>query len=211
MSSRLIQHIMIAFLFIMIGLSSEADASPMRHVSESNLHVSRYVESTPGPTEAQFNPLHVVIPRVRFGSNVYSIGQAINVLLIDTGYRLARQHPDKRVEQILKLRLPDIQRNMGPLTLEQALKTLVSSPWILSVDPVHRLISYELPYLYRSADKAHKVIHRKPYQATQKRQVHHKKYVKPTAKKRMYKARRKYKPTKDKWKDINETLFGVTS
>jgi len=213
MSFKYSHHIIAALVFITLGVSSTSHAGPMRHVSENNLHVSRYVESTPGPTEAQFNPLHVVIPRVRFGNNVHSVGQAINVLLIDTGYRLARQHPDKRVEQILKLRLPDIQRNMGPLTLEQALKTLVSDPWILSVDPVHRLVSYELPDLYRQPVRQRKkIVHRKPYHPVPKKLVrknnYHKKQAKQSVRKR--ETLRKHKPAKYKWEDI-ESLFGDDS
>ena len=221
MSFKYSYHIIAALVFISLGVSGKSHAGPMRHVSENNLHVSRYVESTPGPTEAQFNPLHVVIPRIRFGNNIHSVGQAINYLLIDTGYRLSRIHPDIRVEQILKLRLPDIQRNMGPLTLEQALKTLVSEPWILSVDPVHRLVSYELPDHYRQAStprKPRKVLQGRPNTRKQvRRKTPRKRRVKTTIKKpavrtRIQKARR-HKPTitKYKWEDIEAALFGDDS
>ena len=115
------------------------------HANESSLQVSRYVNLLPGPTNAQRNPLHMVLPNVSFRAEVKSVGQAIRFLLKDTGFRLARYHPDKRVFQMFRLSLPKIHRHMGPLTLEQALNTLSGEPWILSIDPINRLVSFQLP------------------------------------------------------------------
>ncbi len=122
-------------------LVSTGSARDLYHANESSLQVSRYVNLLPGPTNAQRNPLHMVLPNVSFRAEVKSVGQAIRFLLKDTGFRLARYHPDKRVFQMFRLSLPKIHRHMGPLTLEQALNTLSGEPWILSIDPINHFFT----------------------------------------------------------------------
>lgn len=140
------------FLFFAIttfAVSSNASAKDLHHANESSLQISRYVNLLPGPTKAQRNPLHMVLPNVSFRHEVKTVGQAIRLLLKDTGYRLTRHHPDKRIFHMFRLSLPKIHRRMGPLTLEQALKTLSGEPWILTVDPINRLVSFQLPDHFR--------------------------------------------------------------
>jgi len=126
-------------------LASNIAARDLYHANESSLQLSRYINLFPGPTNAQLNPLHMVLPNISFTAEVKSIEQAMRILLKDTGFHLAQYHPDKRVFQMFRLSLPKIQRHMGPLTLEQALKTLSGEPWILSIDPFNRLVSFQLP------------------------------------------------------------------
>ncbi len=140
-------------IFITLITAYPVCAKNLYHANESSLQVSRYVDLMPGPTEAQQNPLHLVLPNVVFNQKIKSVGQAINYLLKDTGYKLTRFHPDKRVYTMFRLPLPKIHRHMGPLTLEQALKTLSGEPWMLAVDPINRLISFQLPDLYKTQIK----------------------------------------------------------
>jgi len=130
---------------------SNASARDLYHANETSLQVSRYVNLLPGPTNAQRNPLHMVLPNVAFQTKIKSVGQAIHFLLKDTGYKLTRYHPDKRVHRMFRLSLPKIHRRMGPLTLEQALNTLSGEPWILSIDPINRLVSFQLPDHFRTS------------------------------------------------------------
>ncbi len=148
-------------------LVTNAFARDLQHTNESSLQISRYVDLLPGPTEAQRNPLHMVLPNVLFNHNIKSVGQAIHFLLKDTGYKLTRHHPDRRVHQMFRLSLPKIHRRMGPLTLEQALKTLSGEPWVLAVDPINRLVSFQLPDHFKkpthmSANYAAKKVIAKP-------------------------------------------------
>lgn len=179
-------------LIVLDAYSISVYAAPMQHLNESSLNVSRYVVASPGPTKAQHNPLQIVIPRVTFHNHINSVGQAITELLKNTGFSVARFHPDKRVEQMFQNQLPAIHRNMGPLTLEQALKTLIGKPWILSVDPVHRLVSYELPGSYRQTRK----------QRHQTKKVVQKPAARPVGYKKKTTPSKKYD-----WDDIEE-LFG---
>lgn len=139
--------LVLSTLFIISNVS----ARDFHHANESSLHVSRYVNLLPGPTNAQRNPMHMVLPNVVFQTNIKSVGQAIQFLLKDTGYKLTRYHPDKRVHQMFRLSLPKIHRRMGALTLEQALNTLSGEPWILSIDPINRLVSFQLPKYFNTA------------------------------------------------------------
>jgi len=154
------------FLFFAIttfAVTSNASAKDLHHANESSLQISRYVNLLPGPTKAQRNPLHMVLPNVSFRHEVKTVGQAIRFLLKDTGFHLTQHHPDKRVFQLFRLSLPKIHRRMGPLTLEQALETLSGDPWILAIDPINRLISFQLPSHLGTAPhiKVKKVIKKK--------------------------------------------------
>jgi len=137
------------FVLIAFAVTSNVSAKDLHHANESFLQLSRYINLLPGPTKAQRNPLHMVLPNVSFRHEVKTVGQAIRFLLKDTGFRLTRHHPDKRVFHMFRLSLPKIHRRMGPLTLEQALKTLSGEPWILAVDPINRLVSFQLPSHFR--------------------------------------------------------------
>jgi len=153
----------IFFSLIASAAISNVSARDLHHANESSLQLSRYVNLLPGPTKAQRNPLHMVLPNVTFQTHIKSVGQAIHFLLKNTGYKLTRHHPDRRVFQMFRLSLPKIHRRMGPLTLEQALKTLSGEPWILAVDPINRLVSFQLPDYFKKpahmrADPITKVI-----------------------------------------------------
>jgi conjugative transfer region protein (TIGR03748 family) len=113
--------------------------------NENIKHVSRYITLNPAATQAQRNPMKGVIPHIHFRNNIKTVGQALQNLLKDSGYKLTRHHPDKHVLSLLRLPLPHIHRNMGPLTLEEALNTLAGEPWELAVDPISRLVTFVLP------------------------------------------------------------------
>ena len=135
-------------LLLLVTSSISAKTPSLNHQNESALSISRYVDLLPGPTNAQKNPMNLVLPHISFKHNIKSVGQAINYLLSDTGYTLTRHHPDKRVLKLFRLPLPKIHRNMGPLTLAQSLTVLAGEPWRLSVDPINRLVSFQLPGVF---------------------------------------------------------------
>jgi len=117
--------------------------------NEQIKNVSRYVTLMPKATKAQRNPMKGIINRVHFRNNIKTVGQAIQNILKDSGFRLTRYHPEKRVHKMFSLRLPNIHRNMGPISLENTLEVLAGEPWELSVDPINRLVSFELPLDYK--------------------------------------------------------------
>jgi type IV pili sensor histidine kinase/response regulator len=119
----------------------------------ASVHLSRYRLQYPQPTIAQRDPLQRVIKSLHFNHQA-SVGSAITTLLKDSGYNLTSFHPDARVYQLLALPLPKVHHSLGPITLTQALSTLAGSPWRLVVDPIHRLISFQLPDYFQTAKTA---------------------------------------------------------
>jgi type IV pili sensor histidine kinase/response regulator len=113
------------------------------------VHLSRYRLQLPQPTIAQRDPLQRVIKSLHFNHQA-SVGSAITTILKDSGYTLTSFHPDARVHQLLALPLPKVHHSLGPITLTQALSTLAGSPWRLVVDPIHRLISFQLPDYFQT-------------------------------------------------------------
>ncbi|MBT6702643.1 MAG: hypothetical protein HOB14_13370, partial [Gammaproteobacteria bacterium] len=82
---------------------------------------------------------------IYFPMSVDTVGSALDIMLINSGFRLADPSAvDPNLSILLNSPLPNIHRSLGPLSLRSALKTLSGSSWDLIIDPVHRLISFEL-------------------------------------------------------------------
>ncbi len=150
--------------------------SPPLHAVE--MQVGRYSVLPARPTVEQADLLSAVVT-VRFQEPVRTVGEAVHHLLQDSGYRLAEHHgasltvllglplspgPVHRAPPrtphgasltvLLGLPLPGVHRNLGPLTLRQALETLAGPVFRLVQDPVHRLVSFELCTPPTAADPA---------------------------------------------------------
>jgi type IV pili sensor histidine kinase/response regulator len=119
--------------------------------AESLYRISRYASIKPVATPEQQNPLAVVL-NISFTDEVNTVGEALDVLLSNSGYRLADfDASDPALPILLSRPLPKIHRKLGPITLDNALITLAGSAWDLVVDPVNRLISFELLEEYRNS------------------------------------------------------------
>lgn len=83
--------------------------------------------------------VQVSLPR----ASVTTVGEAVNYLLLRTGYRLA-DSPEAVSPPIpiLSMPLPEVHRQLGPYSVRTALSVLVGAPFALSVDPAHRLVSF---------------------------------------------------------------------
>ena len=129
------------FLFvlaIMLSPAVFADNDPAK------IYVGRYTTVVPSATPAQSNLLSVVI-NISFGPNITTVGEALRHLLVRSGFALADlEASDPYLPILLSRPLPQVHRQLGPITLSDALTTLAGPAWYLSVDPVNRLISYEL-------------------------------------------------------------------
>ena len=110
----------------------------------AEVQVGRYSTLPAMPTAAQVDLLATIII-VTFPARIQTVGEAVNYVLQRSGYRLApllARAPE--AEGLLALKLPAVHRNLGPVTLRQALETLAGKPFHLVRDPVRRLISFEL-------------------------------------------------------------------
>ena len=146
------QQSIVSIAMLVCGLASlEVIASGSTDYAEQpSLKVSRYVTLTASASDTQKNPLSAVMPSLAFGQHVETVLDALQILLSGSGYRIANYHPDPRVHQLFNLSLPAVHRHMGPMSVEEGLNTLSGSPWMLTVDPVNRLVTYQLPKHYKT-------------------------------------------------------------
>lgn len=113
-------------------------------VASDAVQVGRYLTVAPIPTAEQLEPLSVIV-NVRFPRSVHTVGGALQHLLPPSGYQLAdTRHADPQLAVLTTRPLPEVHRQIGPMTLQQALSTLAGEGWQLEVDPVYRLVSFRL-------------------------------------------------------------------
>lgn len=123
-------------LLIVLGLQVIAD--------DDEIQVGRYSTMKTAPTEAQKNIFDTVV-NVRFEKTVTTVGEAMRHLLQDQGIRLAvPKSDDDQVHTLIALPLPQVHRQLGPISLRDALETLAGPVWRLVQDPIHRFVSFEL-------------------------------------------------------------------
>jgi len=136
------------YLFVLFFLSllpSMTTAAPI----DSDARVGRYVTAHLGVDAAQSDPLAVVV-RVTFAPSITTVGEALDHLLLRSGYAMASlDASDPNLPVLLTRPLPQVHRRLGPVRLKEALEVLAGSAWSLTIDPVNRLISYELAPEYR--------------------------------------------------------------
>jgi len=112
--------------------------------SQAWVQTGRYSAVAAVPTPAQEAPLNAIIS-VQFPDGVTTVGQAIQRVVAGTGYSLSDiLHWDIEVLELFERSLPSVHRNLGPLSVSRALKTLVGPAFHVVIDPVHRLVGFEL-------------------------------------------------------------------
>ena len=113
------------------------------NLQANDLQVGRYSLISATPTEAQAALLAATIT-VRFPERIQTVGEALPYLLQRSGYRLAAAESiGADTAALFALPLPAVHRNLGPMTLRDALEILAGPAFHLVQDPVHRLITYE--------------------------------------------------------------------
>tara|TARA_R110002167_G_scaffold93474_7_gene250497 strand:- start:7311 stop:7892 length:582 start_codon:yes stop_codon:yes gene_type:complete len=114
-------------------------------VSNNTTQSGRYQTVANQASLAQENPL-LSIAQYKFPPSVNTIGQAINQILMNTGYQLAsKEKLPETIKILLKKPLPASQRDIGPIRIADALNLLVGKQiYSLLIDPVHRLVNYKI-------------------------------------------------------------------
>ena len=113
------------------------------NLQANDLQVGRYSLITATPTQAQAALLAATMT-VRFPERIQTVGEAVPYLLQRSGYRLATTEsigPD--TVALFALPLPAVHRDLGPMTVRDALEILAGPAFHLVKDPVHRLITFE--------------------------------------------------------------------
>lgn len=111
----------------------------------SQTQIGRYTTFQNKPTRAQINPL-LAVGQFRFPPSVETVGDAIDVILQNTSYKLSpkKQLSNEVLETLLKP-LPITVRNLGPIEIKDAVVILMGKDvFTLVVDPLHRLINFDV-------------------------------------------------------------------
>ncbi len=117
-------------------------AADTNHIT--SIQVGRYSSISTEPTLAQKDLLSSIV-EVTFPTGITTVNDALNSLLLNSGYAMAKlSASDPKLPILLKQSLPLVHRTLGPITLRRALEALAGTPWELVVDPVNRLVSFEL-------------------------------------------------------------------
>ena len=80
-----------------------------------------------------------------------TVREGVLEMLRGTGYRLASEAAaDPEIGRLYGQPYPESQRAVGPIELGAALERLAGPAWQLVVDPVNRLVSFEVHPVYRT-------------------------------------------------------------
>ena len=104
--------------------------------------LNRYSTQNLTAEPQQADPLSVVI-EVNFPTSVATVGNAIDYLLLQSGYRYLYED-NIEIRNLLSLPLPRVHRSLGPVPLRTALETLAGSPWNLIENEMDRTVKFEL-------------------------------------------------------------------
>ena len=117
-------------------------------IADNLTQISRYTTISNKPTLSQTNLLSQNI-QVRFTRNIYTIGDAINYLLNFSGYSLVSEKKmNEALKTTLQKSLPLIDRELGPMSLQDALTTLIGPAFYMTHDPVNRTVNFNLKKEY---------------------------------------------------------------
>ncbi len=125
--------------------TSAGTNQPTGDLAPGEARVARYSTTSISPPPAARQPL-AVVATVNFPrGHIATVGDAIQHLLVRTGYQLDTAPLSQRAAAVLSMPLPDAQRRLGPYRVDQMLSVLLGDPWVLSVDNAARSVSYAAP------------------------------------------------------------------
>jgi len=115
------------------------------------LQTDRYSYISARPAPDQINPLLTVID-VRIPRDILTVEQAAEYLLQRSGYHVNSTEANNASAHVLLVQvIPEVHRHLGPMTLQDALITLGGQAFRLLVDPVNRMVAYDLDPGFASA------------------------------------------------------------
>ena len=128
----------------LIGIAAATMAAP------NSTQVGRYMVEKNIPTESQSEVFNQTFS-IQFPSSVQSIGDAMNYVLLNTGYQLVPyKYRTEDVQTLFNQKLPFSDRHMGPITVMVGLLTIAGPQYQLLIDPKHRYVSFMLRSDYKN-------------------------------------------------------------
>lgn len=107
--------------------------------------INRYASVANKPLAAQINPL-LAVQQIHFPQDVQTIGQAVEWWLKYSGFTLvAKEKQPESLQAVMRQPLPQIDRNLGPLTVKDGLEVLVGQQvFTLVEDSLLRQVNFQL-------------------------------------------------------------------
>lgn len=110
--------------------------------------LNRYTKINTNASSAISNPLKTVMT-IKFPPPVKTVGQAMDYALENSGYKLSpKQHMSKESKVLMLLPLPQSQRHLKFMSMENILKVLAGDAFSLLVDPVSRDVNFITTFQY---------------------------------------------------------------
>lgn len=116
--------------------------------------INRYATVANKPLVAQVNPL-LAVQQINFPQEIKTVGEAIEWWLHYSGFTLvSKERQPDGFQAVIHKTLPQIHRNLGPLTIKEGLEVLAGQQvFVLIVDPLLRQVNFKLKPAYQSAVK----------------------------------------------------------
>lgn len=138
------QHDKKTIIFSLMALFAFSTAFAMDDASS----IGRYLSVSNKPLSHQRDLLSQTI-QIRFPHTVQTIGDAVNYLLRYSGYSLINEsHQNSALKNTLQKPLPFVDRSFGPMTLRDALATLIGPAFTLSEDALNREVDFHLKHSF---------------------------------------------------------------
>ncbi|KAA8995842.1 MULTISPECIES: response regulator [Pectobacteriaceae] len=110
------------------------------------VHTARYTLVSLTPDETLTFPLRQVtshaLPAPKKNRPTATRGDALRAWLSGTGYGLCLP-VTRDTRQLFASPLPDIQRSMGPMRIDDALRVIAGEAWVMNTDEVTRTVCFQ--------------------------------------------------------------------
>ena len=139
-----------AFGIAILGLVAQANADdaysgipPSTRIVEhgTQMQVGRYTVVPSTPSDKVIEPLLVIAKLTFPRQTVVTIGDALNYVLMRTGYHLTDDF-GVSAKTFLALPIPENQRAVGPYQVQDILAVLIGKSWTLTVDHRNRIVGF---------------------------------------------------------------------
>ena len=140
------QHVLKTLIVVLFGINSiGAEAANVTQIN-------RYATVENKPLASQINPL-LTVQQVHFPRQVATVGEALTYWIQYSGYKIADEsHLPAALRTLMKQPLPQVDRNLGPLTIQDGLTVLAGQEvFTLVPNPLTRTVTFRLKPNYRSA------------------------------------------------------------
>ena len=138
--------VVILTIVLILPLTVQAGTT---NTADTRILESRYLSAQVGPEDAQLDLLQSIVD-LRAPEQITTVGEVLDYLLRPYGFQLDDSHKvDEQPEGneqylLLVLTLPEPHRNLGSMTLLDALATLGGKSFRPLINPVKRSVRYQL-------------------------------------------------------------------